>query len=78
MKFKNAIYNRVTELANKSNLTLSQLAIKSGMTPSTLYQLKNNDTQIPTLITIKRLCDGLGITLSIFFDTDEINNSDFE
>lgn len=76
MKFKKAIYKRVTELANKSNLTLSQLAIKSGMTPSTLYQLKNNDTQIPSLITLKRLCDGLNITLSTFFDDNDINNSE--
>ncbi|MCL2751968.1 MAG: helix-turn-helix domain-containing protein, partial [Firmicutes bacterium] len=68
MKFKEAIYKRITEIANGSGLTLSQLAIKSGMTPSTLYQIKTNDTNLPSLLSVKRICDGLNITLSTFFD----------
>jgi len=78
MKFKSAIYKRIEELANSSNLTLSQLAIKSGMTPSTLYQIRTNDTNLPSLLSVKRICDGLKITLSQFFNVDYIDNADFE
>ena len=78
MKFREAIYKRITELANKSGLTLSQLAIKSGMTPSTLYGIKLKSTNLPSLLSVKRICDGLGITLSAFFDVDYIDSSDFE
>ena len=31
----------------------------------------NRETSSPTIATIKRLCDGLGITLAEFFDTDD-------
>jgi transcriptional regulator with XRE-family HTH domain len=78
MTFRNAVYNRITGLANECDLTLSQLAIKSGMTPSTLYEIKSNGTKLPSLLSVKRICDGLGITLSAFFDVDYINESDFE
>jgi transcriptional regulator with XRE-family HTH domain len=78
MTFRDAIYKRITELANKSDLTLSQLAIKSGMTPSTLYGIKSNDTKLPSLLSVKRICDGLGMTLAKFFDVDYISDSDFE
>jgi len=78
MKFKAAVYKRIADLANESGLTLSQLAIKSGMTPSTLYQIKTNDTNLPSLLSVKRICDGLNITLSAFFDVEYINNSYFE
>ena len=78
MKFKEAIYKRITDLAESSGLTLSQLAIKSGMTPSTLYQIKTNDTKLPSLLSVKRICDGLGMTLSSFFAVEYINESDFD
>ena len=78
MKFGEAIFNRITDLANKDGSTLSQLAIKSGMTPSTLYDIKSKKVNLPSLLSVKRICDGLGITLSKFFDTEDINTSDFE
>ncbi len=78
MRFSKAVFKRITDLANKSGLTLSQLAIKSGMTPSTLYGIKMNTTKLPGLLSMKRICDGLGITLSEFFDADYINDSDLE
>lgn len=78
MKFSDAVYKRINELANENNLTLSQWAVKSGMTPSTLYDINVKKSKIPNLATIKRLCDGLNITLSFFFDVDYIDNSQYE
>ena len=78
MTFSEAVYKRLMELANESKLTLSQLAVKSGMTPSTLYEIKSNNTKLPSLLSVKRICDGLNIKLSKFFDVDYIDNSDFD
>ena len=78
MKFREAVYKRIIDFANASGLTLSQLAIKSGMTPSTLYEIKSNNTKLPSLLSVKRICDGLKINLSHFFDTEYINAADFE
>lgn len=78
MKFKEAIYKRICDLADASGLTLSQLAIKSGMTPSTLYQIKTSETNLPSLLSVKRLCDGLKISLSEFFNTEYISECEFE
>jgi len=78
MKFGEAVYKRITGLADESGLTLSQLAIKSGMTPSTLYGIKANATNLPSLLSVKRICDGVGITVANFFDVDYINTSETE
>jgi len=74
--FKQSIINRITHLSNQSGLTISRLAIKSGMPPATLYDIvQTKNTKLPNLLTVKRLCETFNITLSQFFDTEEINNS---
>ena len=46
------------------------------------YRIDNNilygKSMNPKLNTIKQICDGLGITLAEFFDTDEFNNLEQE
>lgn len=78
MKFSEAIFKRINDSANKSDLTLSQLAIKSGFTPSTLYDIKSGKVKLPSLLSVRRICDGLGMTLSEFFAVDYINDSETE
>jgi len=46
--FKQSIVNRVTQLASESGMTISRLAIKSGMAPATLYDIiKTNNKNYP-------------------------------
>ena len=42
----------------------------SGISPSTLYSVLNEKSQNPGIVTIKKLCDGLDISLREFFNTD--------
>ena len=60
----------VEELAYAQGISLAQLAKKSGVSNSTLKNARNRNYQL-SVDTIERLCIGLGIKMSEFFDTPE-------
>ena len=70
MNTKNAVANRIIELCNEKNIAINALANISGISPSTLYSVLNEKSQNPGIVTIKKLCDGLDISLREFFDAD--------
>jgi len=49
------------------------MAETSGLSPSSLKSILYGNSKNPKLITIKILCDGLGMTLAEFFDAKEFN-----
>ena len=55
------------------NIAINELAGISGISPSTVYSILNEKSQNPGTITIKKLCDGLEITLGEFFSTPEFD-----
>ena len=65
-----AVKNRILELCQQKHLTINKLATEAGMTPSTLKSILYGNSKNPGIITIKLLCDGLGISLNQFFDAD--------
>ena len=70
MNTKNAVSNRIIELCNQKNIAINALANMSGISPSNLYSVLNEKSQNPGIVTIKKLCDGLDISLREFFNTD--------
>lgn len=60
------IHTRIETLAGEKNLSMYELARRSGMAESTLYNLFERGT-MPKLDTLERICNGLEITLSDFF-----------
>ena len=70
MNTKNAVAERIIELCNQKNIAINALANISGISPSTLYSVLNEKSQNPGVVTIKKLCDGLEISLREFFDAD--------
>ena len=70
MNTKNAVANRIIQLCNEKNVAVNALANISGISPSTLYSVLNEKSQNPGIVTIKKLCDGLDISLREFFDAD--------
>ena len=70
MNTKNAVANRIIELCNQKNIAINALANLSGISPSTLYSVLNEKSQNPGIVTIKKLCDGLDISLREFFNAD--------
>ena len=78
MTTSEAIIKRINDLCSNRNITPSRLCTFSGTTQSTVSDIINGVTKNPGVVTIKKLCDGLEITLSEFFDTDYFNNLEQE
>ncbi|MBQ2953146.1 MAG: helix-turn-helix transcriptional regulator [Clostridia bacterium] len=64
------VRRRFIELCNERNLAFYALAISAGVHPSTMKSIMNGQSQNPGIVTIKKLCDGLDISLTEFFNTD--------
>ena len=78
MNTKNAVAERIIELCNQKNIAINALANISGISPSTLYSVLNEKSQNPGIVTIKKLCDGLDISLREFFDDNVFNDIEQE
>ncbi len=74
MNVSTAIKNRILKLCGERNITINKLATICALPPSSLKAILYGRSRNPKIITIKIICDGLGITLADFFDTDEFNN----
>ncbi len=73
MNTKQAIANRILQLCAQRQIAVNELANISGVSPSTVYSILNKKSQNPGAVTVKKLCDGLEITLGEFFSTPEFN-----
>ena len=65
---------RIHDLCDERKISLNKLSIMCGMTQSTLSNITSGRSKNPTVSTIKKICDGLDITLVEFFDTDVFKN----
>ncbi len=70
MDAKQALSAQILRQCQERNIAVNELANISGIPPSTLYSILNKKSQNPGMITIKKLCDGLDISLREFFDSD--------
>lgn len=68
-----AVKNRILVLCEQRNMTINKLANLSAIPPSSLKNILYGKSQNPKILTIKMLCDGLGITLGEFFSTAEFD-----
>lgn len=78
MSVKDVVAKRFKELCDERNMKINELANISGVTPSTAYSMMDNSRRDISIITIKKFCDGLDITLGEFFSTDEFDNLEQE
>lgn len=75
---KGVIALRINQLCNEKNITVYALAISCGVDKSTIYSILGNKSKSPEVATIKKICDGLEITLGQFFNTPEFDNLEQE
>lgn len=71
MTTRECVLNRILALCDEHRISPNALARISAVPPSTLKNILYGVSLNPGIVTIKMLCDGLGITLVEFFDTDE-------
>ena len=65
---------RILNLCKEHGLSLNMLATVSGITQSTLQNVTSGRNKSTTVSTVKKICDGLGITVREFFDDDIFDN----
>ena len=70
MNSRQKVANRIMKLCDDHRLTLNALANASAVPPSTLKSIINGDSKNPGIVTIKLLCDGLGVSLYDYFDDE--------
>ena len=73
-----AVRNRILALCGEREITINKLATISALPPSSIKNILYGKSQNPKLITIKMICDGLGITLGEFFSTPEFDELEQE
>lgn len=73
MNTAQAVANRIRQLCDEYHITLNKLNIISAVSQSTIKSILNGERQNPGTVTIKKLCDGLEITLGEFFNTPEFD-----
>lgn len=78
MSVKDVVTKRFENLCKERNIKINELANISGVTPSTAYSMMDKNRRDISIITIKKFCDGLNITLGEFFSTPEFDNLEQE
>ena len=71
MDTRTALINRLMRLCEERRWTVNHLANVSGVSTSTVKSILYGNSRNPGVVTIKKLCDGFGITLNEFFSGSE-------
>ncbi|MEM5779902.1 MAG: helix-turn-helix transcriptional regulator [Lawsonibacter sp.] len=78
MNTQQAIARRILQLCKERDITPNGLSNLSGVPQSTVKSILNGESKNPGCVTIKKLCDGLEITLGNFFSTAEMDGLEQE
>ncbi len=73
MSVKDAVAERVRSICISQGIRTNELANIAGITPSTIYSLLDKRRRDVSVITVKKICDGLDMTLGEFFSTPEFD-----
>jgi transcriptional regulator with XRE-family HTH domain len=78
MNISQAVIKRIEELCKERKLSINALSNISGVTQSTVNDIVSGKTYNAGIATIKKLCDGLGISIRDFFNSDLFTNLEQE
>lgn len=78
MKTAEAIGKRILDLCKGRDITPNKLGTISGVEPSTITSIFYGKSKNPGIVTIKSLCDGLGISLFDFFNDNLFKSNDLD
>ena len=78
MTLKEVIANRILQLCSEREITPYSLAMLCGLDKTTVYSILGDKSKSPEVVTIKKICDGLEITLGQFFSTAQFDSLEQE
>ena len=73
-----AVKERIIGLCRERDISINKLCSMSGVTQSTVNNIVSGRNNSATISTIKKLCDGLGISIQDFFNADIFANLEQE
>lgn len=74
MKIEKAVVDRMLEIAENKKMSICDICLKAGMSPSNIYDLIHKRTKYSKINTIQKFCEGAGVTLGYFFSTKVFDN----
>ena len=78
MNIGEAVKERILELCREHDISVNKLSSMSGVTQSTVNNIVSGRNNSATVSTIKKLCDGLGITIEEFFNSELVRGLEQE
>ncbi len=78
MTIGTAIKERILELCSERDITINKLSNMSGITQSTINNITSGRNNSATVATVKKICDGLDITIQDFFNSPLFDNLEQE
>ena len=78
MKLSEAMSRKLFKICEERNISINKLATICLLTQSTVQNIIECNSSNPKLLTIVRICDGLGMTVEEFFSDELFNNIDRE
>lgn len=78
MKINEAISRKLLKICKEKKFSVNKLATICCLTQSTVQNLIECNSKNPKLLTIVRICDGLDISLTEFFDDEIFSNIERE
>lgn len=70
MNIYDFVVKRIYELREERNITPNALSYLAGISQSTVKSILIGESKNPGIVTLKKICDGLDITIVDFFDTE--------
>ena len=71
------IIDRIKDLCREKNMSYYMLSYRSTVPLTTLLHILDGSTKNPGIFTILKLCNGLGISIIEFFDTEELKDIEY-
>ena len=78
MSVKDAMAERFRKICQERNMTVNELVNRAGVTSSTAYSMMDDGRRDVSIVTTKKLCDGLDLSLGAFFSTPEFDGLELE
>lgn len=73
MELSTAIRDRILHLCAERDISIHQLSTLSALPPSSIKNILYGKSRDPKIRTLKKLCDGLEISLAEFFQAPEFD-----
>lgn len=78
MYISDAVVKRIEILCKEKSITINKLATLSGLTQSTIDSIMKGKSRNPRLATLRKICAGLNVSMSEFFNDPTTENADYD